>query len=107
MLNRGLCSEDSSTVKAFVAFVHCNATPLPRPRRLLEEVVHAVRADPHRVHDADVMHAPEKKILLKGSSLQSFQRRNDCAEGFYDDGLWLGTLALLGLRSLDAFSHGG
>ena len=73
--------KDSSTVKTFVAFVQSDATPLPRPCRLLEEEMRAVRTNPPRVHDATVMHAPETRIVLEDSPLQPFQRRDDCAEG--------------------------
>ena len=78
--------KDSSTVKAFVAFVQSDATPLPRPCRLLEEDMHAVRADPPRVHVATVMHAPEEGIVLEDSPQQPLQRSNDCAEGSFHGG---------------------
>ena len=75
--------KNSSTVKAFVAFVQRDATPPPRPCRLLEEDVHVP------------------------SSCPQFQPRNGCVEGSFDGGSRPRAVALLVLRSLDAFRHGG
>ena len=64
-------------------------------------------ADPPGVHDAAVMHAPEKGIVLKDGPLQPNQSRDSRAEGSIDDGAWSRTVALLVLRYLDALGHGG
>ena len=71
------------------------ATPVPPAQKNM----HAVRADPPRLHDATVVHAPRK-----GSCSRTVHyNRSNCAERSFDGGPWPRSVALLVLRSLDAF----
>ena len=94
---------DSSTAKALM---ERHAQPLPRPRRLLEQNVHAVRADPSRINVTAIMHAPQERVMLEDRPLRAFESSHSCTERAFDGGPPPRVLALLELRRPDALCHG-
>ena len=60
--------------------------PLPRPCRLPEQSVHAVRADPSRINDTAIMHAPQERIMLEDRPLRAFEGRNSSTERAFHGG---------------------
>ena len=62
------------------------APPLPRPRRLLEQSVHAVRVDPSWIHETAIMHAPQERIMHEDRPLHALEGRNSRTEGAFHGG---------------------
>ena len=61
-----------------MALMQRYAPPLSRTCRLLEQSVHAGRADPSRVNGTATMHAPQERITLEDRPLHPFQSRHSC-----------------------------
>ena len=98
---------DRSTAGAFVAFMQRHTPPLPRSRRIIEQNPHAVRADPSRVNNAAIVHAPQEGIMLKDSPLHACKSCHGCPKRALDGSPRPCVLALHELRLPDAFFHGG